>query len=75
MIMGHWIKEEALKYSTGNQTKIADMAREIFETESREIANLSDLLTDDFENATKDILKSEGKLIVSGMGKSGLIGT
>ena len=73
--MGHWTKEKALKHSTENQTKIAGMAREIFETESREIANLSALLTDDFENATEDILQSEGKLIVSGMGKSGLIGT
>ena len=61
--------------SIKNQMKIADIANEIFEIESQEIANLSGLLTDDFEDAVEDILKGTGKLIVSGMGKSGLIGT
>jgi len=70
-----WRGEKALKNSIENQTMITDIANGIFKTESQEIANLSGLLTDDFEHAVEDILKSEGKLIVSGMGKSGLIGT
>ena len=64
-----------MKNSIKNRTEIADIANGIFETESQEIAHLSTLLTDDFENAVEDIFKSKGKLIVSGMGKSGLIGT
>jgi len=53
---------------------INKIAKEVFSIESREIANLSNLLTDDFENAVEAIIKSEGKLIISGMGKSGIIG-
>ncbi|MDB4709684.1 KpsF/GutQ family sugar-phosphate isomerase [Flavobacteriaceae bacterium] len=50
------------------------LAQEVFEIESKEIANLSKRLTDDFEKAINAILQSSGKLIVSGMGKSGIIG-
>jgi len=53
---------------------IRRIAEEVFEIESKEIANLSTLLTIDFENAIKSIIKSRGKLIVSGMGKSGIVG-
>ena len=53
---------------------IRRIAEEVFEIESREIANLSSLLTNDFENAVKSIIKSRGKLIISGMGKSGIVG-
>lgn len=53
---------------------IKKLAQEVFEIESKEIANLSKRLTDDFEKAIHAILQSSGKLIVSGMGKSGIIG-
>ena len=53
---------------------IKKIAQEVFTIESKAIANLSNLLTDDFEKAVKDILNSQGKLIISGMGKSGIIG-
>ena len=53
---------------------IKKLAQEVFEIEAKEIANLSHLLTDDFENAINAILGSSGKLIISGMGKSGIIG-
>jgi arabinose-5-phosphate isomerase len=53
---------------------IEKLAQEVFEIESKEIANLSKRLTDDFEKAINAILQSSGKLIVSGMGKSGIIG-
>ena len=49
-------------------------AEEIFSLESAQIANLSSLLTDDYDKAVRDILDCKGKLIISGMGKSGLIG-
>ncbi len=50
------------------------IAKEVFIIEAREVLNLSNSLTDDFENAVDAIFKSKGKLIVSGMGKSGIIG-
>jgi len=54
--------------------EIKKLAQEVFEIESKEIANLSKRLTDDFEKGINAILQSSGKLIVSGMGKSGIIG-
>lgn len=53
---------------------IKNIAKEVFEIESKEILNLSNLLTDDFENAVNAVYKSKGKFIISGMGKSGIIG-
>lgn len=53
---------------------IIEIAKEVFEIESKEIQNLSNLLTGDFENAVNSVINSNGKLIVSGMGKSGIIG-
>lgn len=49
-------------------------AKEVFTIESDAIARLADQLTADFEKAVQSILQAEGKVIVSGMGKSGLIG-
>ena len=54
--------------------EIKKLAQEVFEIEAREIANLSNRLTEDFEKSINAILQSSGKLIVSGMGKSGIIG-
>jgi arabinose-5-phosphate isomerase len=53
---------------------IIQFAKEVIEIESREIGKLSNLLTNDFENAVNSILNSKGKFIISGMGKSGIIG-
>jgi arabinose-5-phosphate isomerase len=54
---------------------ILQLANETFEVQSNEIANLKNNITDDFEKAVNAVYNSTGKLIVSGMGKSGLIGT
>ncbi len=53
---------------------ILEIAKEVFKIEANEIANLSNLLTVDFKESVEAIFNSNGKLIVSGMGKSGLIG-
>jgi len=53
---------------------IKNIAKEVFSIESKVIADLSNNLTEDFEKAVKDILLCNGKLIISGMGKSGIIG-
>lgn len=49
-------------------------AREVFEVESSAIAALADRLDDNFEKAVEAILNCSGRVIVAGMGKSGLIG-
>lgn len=41
--------------------------------ESEAIANLIDLLTDDFANATELIYNSKGRVIITGIGKSAII--
>jgi len=53
---------------------INDIAKEVFQIESKEIAKLSNLLTDDFNDAIHAIINTKGKFIISGMGKSGIIG-
>jgi len=53
---------------------ILNVAKKVFEIESKEILKLSSNLTVDFENAIKSIVKCQGKFIISGMGKSGIIG-
>ena len=53
---------------------ILESAKRTFRMESQAVADLEGLLTEDFEYAVRDILKCKGKLIVTGMGKSGLIG-
>ena len=53
---------------------INEMAKEVFLIEAKEIQNLASKLTIDFEHIVEDILRCNGKLIVSGMGKSGIIG-
>jgi arabinose-5-phosphate isomerase len=53
---------------------INKLAKEVFEIEAKEIRNLSKNLTVEFEYAVKAILECRGKLIISGMGKSGIIG-
>jgi len=50
------------------------IAKKTFELQSKQIFNLSNNLTDDFNKILKAIFNSNGKVIVSGMGKSGIIG-
>ena len=53
---------------------ILNIAKEVFEIESRAVSNLSNLLTSDFEKSVSIIKNSKGKLIITGMGKSGIVG-
>ena len=49
-------------------------AVEVFNEEAKAILKLIDLLDDNFENIVKAILNSNGRVIISGIGKSGIIG-
>ncbi|WP_299004340.1 KpsF/GutQ family sugar-phosphate isomerase [uncultured Caulobacter sp.] len=49
-------------------------ARRVFEIEAEAISRLSEQLGDSFSEAVRRVLSSSGRVIVCGMGKSGIIG-
>ncbi|EGK7484755.1 KpsF/GutQ family sugar-phosphate isomerase [Campylobacter lari] len=51
-----------------------EIAKEVFEIESKTILDLCDNLDEDFNKAIELILSIKGRCVVSGMGKSGHIG-
>ena len=53
---------------------IKESALNTFRAEAEAVQSLAGQLTDDFEKAVRAILASHGKVIVTGMGKSGLVG-
>lgn len=53
---------------------LLDLAKDVFEIEGNSILKLADKLGDDFYNAIELLYTCRGRVIVSGMGKSGLIG-
>ncbi|MCI2228412.1 KpsF/GutQ family sugar-phosphate isomerase [Polaribacter sp. MSW13] len=58
-----------------NHSTIIANAKETILAESNAIANLANLINTDFENAVKCIIKSKGRVIVTGIGKSANIAT
>ena len=58
--------------STQNNLTIA---KEVFKIQAEAIANLSNQLDEQFSESVQAILKSNGRVVICGMGKSGLIGT
>lgn len=56
-----------------NTKKIIQLARTVLETEALAILNLRDRIGDDFIQACQYLLSCEGRIIVTGIGKSGHI--
>jgi len=54
-------------------SSILNIAKSTIELESKAIANLSELLTNDFANAVELIYNSKGRVIITGIGKSAII--
>lgn len=54
--------------------KYSERAKQIFEEEISEIRKLSGLINDDFDRVVELIYHMEGKLIITGIGKTGIIG-
>jgi len=52
---------------------ILKIAKDTINMESKAIANLSNLLNEDFANATQLIYNSKGRVIITGIGKSAII--
>src|SRR5258706_15877066 len=50
-----------------------DVARQVFEIEAQAILGLRDRLDDSFERALELLLGCKGRVVVTGLGKSGLI--
>lgn len=55
-------------------TSANEIAREVFELEAKAVRGLSELLTDHFSQSVELVMHSKGRLVISGMGKSGHIG-
>ncbi len=53
---------------------ILNLAKNVFQIEAFEISNIAKKLSNDFEETIRAILKSSGKVVVTGIGKSGIIG-
>ncbi len=51
-----------------------DIARKVLKTEADAVAGLIEKLDGNFEQAVKVIYESSGRVVVTGMGKSGLVG-
>jgi arabinose-5-phosphate isomerase len=70
-----------LKYNTGKnilmqqsvQLSFVDLGKQVIQEELHAIASLSNRLNSQFENACKLILKTQGRVVIIGMGKSGHI--
>lgn len=52
---------------------ILEIAKKTILSESKSVAKLANLLTDDFVKATEVIFRSNGRLVVTGIGKSAII--
>ena len=53
---------------------IIDLAKEVLKTEAEGILGLIEHLDDEFVKLTNHILKTGGRVVISGIGKSGLVG-
>ena len=51
------------------------IAKQVFEIEAEAILHLKTQLDDDFAGSVEAILNTQGRVVICGMGKSGLIGT
>lgn len=57
------------------QQRIISIAKNTIETESKAIANLANLVDEEFAGATEYIFHSKGRVIITGIGKSANIAT
>lgn len=53
--------------------EILDKGKQVIKIESEAVSNLHEILDDEFVKAAKTILNSKGRVIITGLGKSGLI--
>lgn len=56
------------------QEEYRDIAKDVFRIEAKAIESLIGALSDDFECAISKIINTAGRVIICGMGKSGIVG-
>ena len=54
-------------------TKNIEVGKKVIQIEAQAVAAISDRINEQFENAVNTVLNCKGRLIVLGVGKSGLI--
>ena len=57
-----------------DKNAILSLAKQTIEMESKAVLNLSRLITDDFADAVQEIYNGKGRVIITGIGKSAIIG-
>ncbi len=57
-----------------DQQRLIELGRAVLETEAKAITTLEQRLDENFVNACQHMLRCEGRIVVTGMGKSGHIG-
>src|SRR5574344_2398811 len=55
-------------------SKINELAKQVFDIEAKSILRLKESIGENFDNAVELLFNCKGRVIVTGMGKSGLIG-
>ena len=67
-------KQNTVNVKLQKRTQTLALGREVLAIEAREIESLAKRLDDNFVNAVDLILQCQGRVVVSGMGKSGHVG-
>ncbi len=67
-------KKKVLQKKTASTDNALDIAKKVLKTEAEAIYALIEKLNSNFEKAVEIIYKSKGRVVVTGMGKSGLVG-
>ena len=57
-----------------SESRFQSIATRVFNIEAQALSNLNNLLTEDFDQSVEAILATKGRVVICGMGKSGLIG-
>lgn len=65
---------EGVKVETIQKSTLKDLAKEVLQIEADSVLKLKERINENLENAVSEIIKSKGRVIVTGMGKSGHIG-
>ncbi len=65
---------EGIKVEIIQKSTLTELAREVFQIEADSILKLKDRVNGNIEKAVSVIMQSKGRVIVTGMGKSGHIG-
>jgi len=67
-------KKNVLQKKTDSTDNALDIAKKVLKTEAEAVYALIEKLNSNFEKAVEIIYKSKGRVVVTGMGKSGLVG-